>query len=347
MNVNVVNVFKWIAYKTFKIIDTLVIPEHHVLVGDSGSSGFRPHFAMLDFMKGCAILLVILGHSIQTSVVKFDDNFIFRIIYSFHMPLFMLLSGFTIQLPLKINILKKMRRLFIPFLSFGLISYYAGLIDINFFMIFFKPDYGLWFLYVLFLINLWLFCFYKSYVFNKYAGVLVSIILYFTFSYITEIFSYYLPYVLLGIFLRHLVTSGYIRSKNYNLYSNLMLIVLSLLFIFLVYFWHRIDVPVFLTSQYTITIYRFLTAICGISIFYLVVSTIYRLLPLKLIIILGINSLELYALHPYVLKIFPFTPYYPIKFIIVSCVTYILIELLRYNRYLQLFLFGSLPSASL
>lgn len=49
----------------------------------------------LDFIKGFAILLVVLGHVIQFSDNSFDNNILFRYIYSFHMPLFMFTSGFA------------------------------------------------------------------------------------------------------------------------------------------------------------------------------------------------------------------------------------------------------------
>jgi len=48
----------------------------------------------LDVMKGILILLVVLGHVIQRNIVNYEDNFIFRIIYSFHMPMFMFISGY-------------------------------------------------------------------------------------------------------------------------------------------------------------------------------------------------------------------------------------------------------------
>ncbi|AMC94019.1 hypothetical protein AOC36_08475 [Erysipelothrix larvae] len=55
----------------------------------------------LDFLKGFAIIFVVLGHSIQlTGGIEFANyllffyNPLFIIIYSFHMPLFMLISGY-------------------------------------------------------------------------------------------------------------------------------------------------------------------------------------------------------------------------------------------------------------
>ena len=55
----------------------------------------------LDIAKGMLIILVVLGHSIQygygytyCTTGQFFDNLIFRCIYTFHMPLFMAISGF-------------------------------------------------------------------------------------------------------------------------------------------------------------------------------------------------------------------------------------------------------------
>jgi fucose 4-O-acetylase-like acetyltransferase len=52
---------------------------------------------MVDTLKGIAILLVLWGHCIQFFIVGSDsyyDNIAYRVIYSFHMPLFMTVSGY-------------------------------------------------------------------------------------------------------------------------------------------------------------------------------------------------------------------------------------------------------------
>lgn len=52
---------------------------------------------VIDVSKGVAIILVVIGHVIQfgTSGEGFWDNNLFKIIYSFHMPLFIFLSGYV------------------------------------------------------------------------------------------------------------------------------------------------------------------------------------------------------------------------------------------------------------
>jgi fucose 4-O-acetylase-like acetyltransferase len=60
---------------------------------------------LLDIIKGVAIILVVFGHCIQYGSgseylhrLVFFDNTVFKVIYSFHMPLFMLVSGYLFNL---------------------------------------------------------------------------------------------------------------------------------------------------------------------------------------------------------------------------------------------------------
>lgn len=51
-----------------------------------------------DALKGILIVLVVLGHSIQASMMKlggdFLNDYLWNIIYSFHMPVFIAVSGY-------------------------------------------------------------------------------------------------------------------------------------------------------------------------------------------------------------------------------------------------------------
>ena len=48
----------------------------------------------VDSLKGWLMLLVILGHAIQSALSKdCYDNHLWNLIYSFHMPAFMAVSG--------------------------------------------------------------------------------------------------------------------------------------------------------------------------------------------------------------------------------------------------------------
>ena len=73
-----------------------------------------PRIAYIDLLKLFAIATVLLGHSVeQLSADKFWDHPIWSFVYSFHMPLFMFLSGFFFRSSLKKGYLEVLRtRLF-------------------------------------------------------------------------------------------------------------------------------------------------------------------------------------------------------------------------------------------
>lgn len=53
----------------------------------------------IDIIKGVAIFLMLWGHCIQCGYLDlydFYENPVFKAIYSFHMPLFMLVSGYLL-----------------------------------------------------------------------------------------------------------------------------------------------------------------------------------------------------------------------------------------------------------
>lgn len=123
----------------------------------------RQRNPIVDELKGIAIILVVLGHIIQYVAFpdSFDENLFFRIIYSFHMPLFMCLSGYTLYLK-KCNyslrwIKKRVISLYVPFLTWSIIQSVFDNSNVFYENIIKKILYvenGLWFLVVLAEINL-------------------------------------------------------------------------------------------------------------------------------------------------------------------------------------------------
>lgn len=55
----------------------------------------------LDYTRGFAILLVVIGHLIQFNFQSGINNRLFDIIYSFHMPLFFFISGYARSINIK------------------------------------------------------------------------------------------------------------------------------------------------------------------------------------------------------------------------------------------------------
>lgn len=129
----------------------------------------------LDFLRGCAIILVALGHYIQTVFAgSFDDLLWFRLIYCFHMALFIFVSGWAASIGMKkqheafgdnlvISCSKALwtlparaLRLLWPFFTWGILLYFTrsnyasqALLDYVKLLIT-NPDNGLWFLPTLF-----------------------------------------------------------------------------------------------------------------------------------------------------------------------------------------------------
>ena len=87
----------------------------------------------IDILKGLLIILVVIGHCIQYGLgidykqqSLFYENFLFKVIYSFHMPLFMIISGYLFYKSTKkhtsFSIIKgRFKRLIVPFLIWGII----------------------------------------------------------------------------------------------------------------------------------------------------------------------------------------------------------------------------------
>lgn len=90
-----------------------------------------------DFIKGFLIALVVLGHTIY--MVFSDDswnNYIFHVIYSFHMPLFFFISGYFFKSCLRMTfyemIMYRFKRLLIPTMIFTCILFIINFISFGF-----------------------------------------------------------------------------------------------------------------------------------------------------------------------------------------------------------------------
>lgn len=77
----------------------------------------------LDIAKGLAIFLVVWMHCIQYIGNSSFDNQLYSIVYSFHMPLFLLISGYLFYKSLgkdfRTTIKKRAVRLLVPNLLWG------------------------------------------------------------------------------------------------------------------------------------------------------------------------------------------------------------------------------------
>lgn len=132
--------------------------------------------------KGFAIILVVLGHTIQNSNVNFDDAIGFRFIYSFHMPLFVFLAGAAASFWVSIitsprntveftysfvkRICRSSIQLLLPFATWTVVAFIAHPNTETFpeylKKVFLQPDYSLWFLPCIFWCIVYICIFYAA-----------------------------------------------------------------------------------------------------------------------------------------------------------------------------------------
>ena len=121
---------------------------------------------LLDIAKGVAILLVVIGHTIQARSSDFDNHPAFRFIYSFHMPLFALLAGASAAFWIKkyndtpsvrgllVTSASRLRRsaehLLLPFITWTVLGHFLSGQPTPFteylWKVIVRPDHSLWFL---------------------------------------------------------------------------------------------------------------------------------------------------------------------------------------------------------
>lgn len=95
---------------------------------------YNARFAEIDVLKGIAIALVVLGHVLawfygdfleRAETMSYNEMVLWRYVYSFHMPLFMFVSGFVVFNPLKKYSVKQVfirsMSYIIPLLSWGVL----------------------------------------------------------------------------------------------------------------------------------------------------------------------------------------------------------------------------------
>ena len=85
-------------------------------------------YMWLDECKGIGIILVVLGHALVFSIRTQNQyiQFIHKMIYYFHMPFMMFLSGLAYQLfsnhiRIKDSIIKKIKRLLVPYIAYAIL----------------------------------------------------------------------------------------------------------------------------------------------------------------------------------------------------------------------------------
>lgn len=330
----------------------------------------------IDALRGFAILLVVLGHCIQYSDNDFDKNLLFRIIYSFHMPLFMFISGYVSFFSndkIILNFKKRSVLLLLPFFSWGIVNFIKSVVsganewsDFGLFLVNLlnhPDDNGLWFLWVLFLISLLT-------LFLKLIKINLEIGLFCIWSLLNLVFVKWnhINFIGLGLLKYHLLyfILGLIFCRTRTRFKekyNLIMIFCSVIFPFAVVYWYRLHPPYFvlnlgfgiLFTKVLWLCYQYFCGILGIGMSIFLINWINKVnifIGEKLTKI-GVITLEIYAVHFHFLSIgfliFEFLDgYYHITlvFVFVLLGTILTILLMKKSPLMSLIFFGQIKNKS-
>ena len=305
----------------------------------------------LDALKGILIILVILGHSIQYKIMDYQHDVLFRVIYSFHMPLFFLISGFLTYKGRYDAFMVKKRfvQCIIPFVSWAFLLpiFESGIYDFErTIKILTYPDNGLWFLY-----NLFFYCL----VFNlserwsnqknkqEYLLLTICVMLYVLMTFLHTRFNvtqicWYLPFFAMGY---------YIRKYPNTLDCKGVSIVIMGGYILTVPFWMMRDAPLFyrwvnLGGVFSYG-YRYFVEFAGAYTFYILGKQFLNI-HIPFINYLGTKTLGIYAFQFIVLYHFALKcdTYFCILITTIICIflSLILVEVVHRIKYIRLFLIG-------
>lgn len=281
----------------------------------------RQRLDYIDVAKGIGIIFVVLSHIIN------QDSIINSVIYSFHVPLFFILSGLFVnpKQSFKTYFLKNVKRLLFPFIIFFLIGFgttylvpglaKTEIIDVIRQFVYAKPteiNVGpIWFLACLFDVSLLYFFYYKS-VLSKNNTIITILSLG-----ILGVVAYYLPVLEMKmvVFLPFKLDVAFMALFFYVigwLLKDVLLKIESFKSIVC-----KVVISIFLSTFITISaffvlgltnlsggiygsnLYMYLfTAFCG-SVLVIIVSTFFK--NSRVLTFLGKNSLIIFSLHTIIL----------------------------------------------
>jgi fucose 4-O-acetylase-like acetyltransferase len=286
----------------------------------------------LDIAKGIAIILVVYGHVIQHSMEPWSAqdfflNPVFKIIYTFHMPLFVFISGYLMAYSLnrksEQDVLKsRCKSLLVPCVFLGVLGTImayvlniifgnnTGRIDLagDLANQLLKPS--VWFLYTLFVLSALLIISVKL---EKRFGAIIFTVIYLlllSIPYNNYFDLYYIKWFYLFYF------SGYFFNK-YNIkipdtaVQKLVFLFSLILFSLLLACWNTNDYIYinkmnFISNQYFYgiarVIYRYIMGFLGIIIIFYLAGYLLRTKIASLLGQIGVYSLDIYIIQMFLLE---------------------------------------------
>ena len=272
----------------------------------------KERYNELDLMKGIGIILVYLGHSFNLKGLVGNSiySYLWNIIYSFHMPLFFLISGFLMnngkEIQLKKYYIHKIKRILIPYFFINLIDFFPrtlfpNLVNSKFdiMRVFFYGTKITWFIYTLFMIFI-IFPFLEKYILKKdryyLFGIILILVNYFKVFHKIEIFSInivvgYLLYFYIGYIIRTIY-----KNKIINGIWNKNIVFLIFGVIFLVFSYKS-----FYLNYFNSIIFALMGILLTLNISLRIKeeNSIYDILKF-----IGINSLTFYLIEGFITVVY-------------------------------------------
>lgn len=334
---------------------------------------------IIDYLKGLAIILVVWGHVIQYAPHDGYDFFLnplYIFIYTFHMPLFIFISGYLFLSSLKDksfwDILKnKILQLIVPLVIWSFLYYLfrfiLGFYDLTnlkpieivgllFYRYITSFPYELWYLWAVFFCSI-LIAICKIYFKEKlYSYIIIFVLLLLIPDmYNLHMLKFTFPYFALGYL--------YNKEKDrFHKHMNFVKVFSFIMFPLLIFYWNK-DYYIYTTgmdlyvqdiaNKVFIIAYRYLTGIVGIVCVWQIIKWSLKYIKLNFIINLGKETLGIYIVSSNLimllinkitlnidnLNIYNFI-YTPILSVLVILMCIIIIKLIRKSRYLNRVLLG-------
>lgn len=278
------------------------------------------YFEDADVVRGFAILLVVLGHAVAKENIYTSENvfcnILYNYIYSFHMPLFFIVSGFVFSVKdrFREHVWHIFRSLLVPYVLFNLFT-----ILLQKMLPFFSIEErtiseqikvmvlnggNLWFIYVLIEFRLLFYLIDKIIDSMIKRGVIVFLLFlilatikisgppYFLFG----SFRLYAPFFMMGYFIKLIIEKNEVRmtaSKKKTI-GTFCLLLSFLLFYCKENFAEHIP--------YSFTIY-FPTALAGCGACYFLITSISNIKVRNTLVALGRTSFQIYIFNGYFISV--------------------------------------------
>lgn len=273
----------------------------------------------IDLLKGVSIFLVVWGHTIQyanNGEFDFFLNQIFIFIYTFHMPLFMFISGFLFLHSVSNRrcseiIIKKIKQLVVPIVAWPTVYYLLTYLltgkSISIIVLVKSYISSFWFLFTLFVLSMIVTLVNRYCNNNLFIYVILGILILFLpekFNLVYIKFMY--PYFVLGYLLNKYKTK---ISK----YTDIIGISCIILFIILLIGWKK-DYYIYTTgmslyadnifNKLFIICYRYISGLVGSGSIVYIVHKFYRYnINTNILIKIGKYTLGIYIIQSYIMPV--------------------------------------------